>query len=199
MTALLDDWVCTLSGRKFRPLDPQPEDIVARDIAHGLAGRFRFGGQSAIRYTVAQHSVEVAGRVPAADRLWGLLHDAAEAWLPDVQRPLKPHLLYRVPSDEGLHVRTFGGLEDRILQAVAARFGLHMPIPTSVHTADDRELARERRDLFGPTQPEWPGLAGIEPYPEPLLAWTPEVAEREWLRTFKALTKGGPVEDVLDK
>ena len=84
-------WICTLSGRRFFPLATSDAQIDPVDIAQGLSRRFRFGGQSPIDYTVAQHSVEVARvcweNVELA--LWGLLHDAAEAYLPDWQRPVK--------------------------------------------------------------------------------------------------------------
>jgi hypothetical protein len=181
-----DIWICTRSGIKFHPFAPRAEEIAIEDIAWGLAGKFRFGAQSPVRYTVAQHSIEVSRRVPPEDRLWGLLHDAAEAYLFDAQRPLKQHLGVvaeveiqmvfdgrPVTPPEGLLTRfplDFRWFENTILAAVAERFGLPLAIPASVELADDRELARERRDLFGPEQPPWPELTA-EPYPEPLEPW----------------------------
>ena len=139
-------WIETFSGDRFFPLSPGPAEIHIKDIAHGLAGRFRFSGQSRDWYTVAQHSVEVSRRVPAEDVLWGLLHDAAEAYLPDIPRPIKDDFCmsdfyqsYRArrPFQS---IRPFEAFEWDVLECVAMRFGLRMPIPASVLEADDREL-----------------------------------------------------------
>ncbi len=184
-------WIETFTGKRLWPLDPDPDAICIADIAHGLAGRFRFAGQSREWYTVAQHCVEVSRRVPAEDALWGLLHDAAEAYLPDITRPVKDAFYVELDRDETGHevqheIVSFGFIEDQLLDAVAARFGMRPPMPACVHTADDRELARERRDLFPRDRPAWDGLP--DPYPEPLVPVSPSEAEAMFLNRFKDLT-----------
>lgn len=187
-------WIPTYTCEQLFPLAPDPIRIHIEDIAHGLAGRFRFNGHSREWYTVAQHSVEVSRRVPAEDALWGLLHDAAEAYLPDVPRPIKNKFYVSVDDEWDVNriegriyeiLIEFDGAEERVLEAVARRFGLRLPLPASVHEADDRELARERRDLFDCRGPVWVGLK--EPYPEPLVAVGPCEAEALFLGRFKEL------------
>lgn len=83
------DWIQTYTGRQFWPLDPKPEEVCIEDIAHALSQQCRYAGHTIRFYSVAQHSVEIALRVPRAAALWGLLHDAAEAYLVDLPRPVK--------------------------------------------------------------------------------------------------------------
>ncbi len=185
-------WLATCSGQGFFPLAPRAEDVRIEDIAHGLAHSFRFAGQAVRGYTVAQHSIAVSRRVPEADALWGLLHDAAEAWLPDVPRPIKQLMSLAVPllagSDNYHAIVPFEVVECEILEAVAEYFGLPRPMPQSVKVADDRELARERRDLWDDRQPPWPGPVLAEPYPE-AIEWcrSPEDIEKIFLKRFGEL------------
>jgi len=85
------------SGLRVDLLNPTPDMIRLSDIAHGLANINRFGGHTARPWSVAEHSLVVAGllhRQFGNDRLTlaGLLHDATEAYLGDVVRPLKQAL-----------------------------------------------------------------------------------------------------------
>ena len=59
------------------------------DIAHGLAFQCRFNGQTGTFYSVAQHSLMVMSLVPEELQFAALLHDAAEAYLGDMVKPLK--------------------------------------------------------------------------------------------------------------
>jgi len=85
----------TSSGLFFDVISPAGEVRIA-DIAHGLAHICRFGGQCERHYSVAEHSVNVhqliaAEHGPGPMALAGLLHDAEEAYLGDMVRPLKLH------------------------------------------------------------------------------------------------------------
>ncbi len=159
-------WLCTRSGTKFYPLRPRAEDVHLEDIAHGLAHTFRFGGQSPMPYTVAQHSIEVSrtlrprtgSQKEEEDKyltLWGLLHDAAEAYLWDIQQPVKRMLKWKT----GQRTLRFEQIENKIMAAVAERFSLPWPLEPKLNNllkdADFLQLRRERRDLFGPEQPVW--------------------------------------------
>lgn len=82
----------TFTGKTLSLLNPLPSDICIKDIAHALSLINRFGGHTPLPYSVAAHSVHVSRLVDDRFALHGLLHDAAEAYLGDVVRPLKSHL-----------------------------------------------------------------------------------------------------------
>lgn len=94
-TGCLNNCIETQSGVIFDIITPAGP-VRIEDIAHGLAHVCRFGGQCSRHYSVAEHSVLVHDLIAAeygrgADALAGLLHDAEEAYLGDMVRPLKQH------------------------------------------------------------------------------------------------------------
>lgn len=84
-------WIETVSGTKFHFLNPKKEDVNAKDIAYALANQCRFNGHVPF-FSVAEHSVAVAARLPPALQLAGLMHDGAEAYLSDIPSPIKQFL-----------------------------------------------------------------------------------------------------------
>jgi len=126
------DWIQTYTGNQFWPLDPKPEHIFIEDIAHALSNICRFTGHCDYFYSVAEHSIIVSNHVPGGFALWGLLHDAAEAYIGDMSRPLKSML----PQ--------FKKIESRIMEAVIEKFHLE-PInePQIVKDIDSGILATE--------------------------------------------------------
>jgi len=131
------DWFITATGRKQHILAPVLADIVIEDIAAALAKMCRFGGHCRVDcfYSVAQHSVLVSQLVPDELAFVGLMHDAAEAYLGDVIRPLKVEL----PD--------YKAIEALWEHAIAVRFRLPFVMPPEVKLADMVALATERRDL----------------------------------------------------
>lgn len=85
-------WMGICSGNWIDVANPRVEDISIEDIAWSLANIKRFNGHLATQISVAQHSVQVSRRVPAELQLAALLHDAPEAYLGDVTRPVKRFL-----------------------------------------------------------------------------------------------------------
>ena len=79
----------TVSGKKVDLLHPSEEMIDIRDIAASLSKICRFGGHSKHFYSVAQHCVLVAAMAPEKIKREALMHDASEAYLGDVIKPLK--------------------------------------------------------------------------------------------------------------
>jgi hypothetical protein len=79
----------THTGRVIDLKNPSPQMIEIEDIATSLSRICRFGGHSSAFYSVAQHSVMVAAYAPIHAKKWALMHDAAEAYLGDVIKPLK--------------------------------------------------------------------------------------------------------------
>lgn len=89
-------WIRTATGRWVHLLDPKPDQINLHDIAHALSRVCRFGGHIAGEgiYSVAEHSLHVSAMLrrqygDPSLTLAGLLHDASEAYLGDMVRPLK--------------------------------------------------------------------------------------------------------------
>lgn len=156
-------WIATRTGRRVYPLDPRPEQFHLFDIAVGLARRPRWGGQSETPYSVAEHCLDIASRLPYPLKAWGLMHDAAEAYIGDVPAPLKAVLWinHRDNTDRFEH------FEEQMLRAIAARFRLPWPIPQEVHEADQRQRATEKRDLFPPGTEPFPGCEA-RPYVAPV-------------------------------
>lgn len=82
------------SGKAVNPLRLCPGDIDIIDIAHALSRQCRYNGHVRGFLSVARHSLWVSyylkeqGYGPKV-QLAGLLHDAAEAYMGDMIRPLK--------------------------------------------------------------------------------------------------------------
>lgn len=147
----------TFSGAALDLEQLQPEQLHLEDIARALSHICRFGGHTRGFHSVAAHSVLCSEFVWAslehldlsrrrAGAALGLLHDASEAYLGDVVRPLK-------------YTERMAGyveLERRVMAAVWARFGLaeaagdHVLV-VAVKAADDRLCRLEQRDLQGAT------------------------------------------------
>lgn len=106
----------TSSGRSLDLADPRSEDIELEDIARALSKICRFGAQALSYYSVAQHAVEVARRVPAELRLAALHHDSHEAFAGDLPVPLK--LLIRAES------AVYADVCARLDRAIGARLGI---------------------------------------------------------------------------
>lgn len=173
--------VRTYTGLNFDPLTPDPSAVSIKDIAHSLAMTCRFNGHCRDFYSVAQHSVHVAALLPERLKLWGLLHDAAEAYLGDVIRPLKP--FFRV------HNLDLDRLEAEVLACIAQALELPTPLRLSewheILLADNRMLAHEARDLMGDPQ-DWPELPVVPPSTPPIHCWPPAVAKTMFLSRYEA-------------
>jgi len=193
------DWIQTFTGRQFFPLRPTIGELSIIDIAHALAMKCRFTGHVSTFYSVAEHCVHCSFRVPREHALWALLHDAAEAYLPDVARPIKGRLWViegigpLLPGNrQEVSQRTFSDAEDAILRVVARRFGLCWPMPECVKRTDLAMLATERDVLMHPGSEVWHDLAGVQRYAELLtpgaLGWEWQTAKSQFLARFEELT-----------
>lgn len=172
----------TFTGHTFSPLEPDADEIRIEDIAHALANQGRFSGHTRFRYSVGEHSVRVSELISEwgwADdvALWGLLHDASEAYLVDLPTPLK------LTREIGEPYRV---AEEKLMIAVCARFGLPALEPVVVRTADVAMLATEVRDLMHGDRSYWKKITA-EPIGTRIRPWGADVTEYEFLRRFYEL------------
>lgn len=149
------DWIATASWGRFWPLDPRPDEVKIEDIVHVLSCVGHFGGHARWFYSVAQHGVLAARYCDDADALWGLLHDASEAYPGDVPRPLK-----RQSVMDG-----YRDAESALMAAMCERFGLGMaePIECEAGGPGGLEGRRARADVRRYPYPDgsqwWHGTA----------------------------------------
>lgn len=169
----------TYTGKRFDPTCLSSDMIDIRDIAHALALQCRFGGHCQAFYSVAEHSVRVAQVLDATGFnatvvLQGLLHDASEAYLMDIPKPIKVHL----PE--------YRDLERHVQSTIYQTFGLPADMPASVHWADMTMLVTESRDLMADRGRGW----GIQatPLPDPVYPHTTAEAEAMFLAKFEFYT-----------
>lgn len=169
-------YVSTFLGHRFFLTRPRIDDVAIEDIAHGLAYQCRFNGQTREFYSVAQHSLMVMQLVPAPLRLAALLHDAAEAYLGDMVKPLKNLF----PE--------FTAIEARVMQIIGERFAVDLEhLDPAIKVADLIALATEKRDLMPHSTEAWANLRDIRPLPESIRPLTPLDAKSAFLDSFRLL------------
>jgi hypothetical protein len=169
-------WLQTYTGRSFIPQEPAAEDIDIRDIAIGLAREARYNGHThtKIAYSVAQHSYYASVVVPKHMALWGLMHDAVEAYCKDLTWSVKTLLPeYKV-------------IEHKIEKVIAAKYGLQYPPPPEIKVADNRLLSTEQRDLMAKPPRSWQELP--KPYAFKIIPWDEHKALAAFLTRFNELT-----------
>lgn len=164
----------TYTGKLIDLADFKEEDVRLPDISHALSILNRFTGHSKVPYSVAQHSVMVSRLCAPENAMWGLLHDASEAYLGDVATPLKSLM----PG--------YRGLEEHVQHVIARVFRLRWPMPADVKEADMRALMAEKRDLI-PGDHDW-GI-DVEPHCGPVnpYCWSQakELFEKRYLELVK--------------
>lgn len=185
-------FVRTYSGKSVYPFNPSKEQFCIEDIAQALSNQCRFNGHLTEFYSVAQHSVYVSRMLRGEHRLFGLLHDAAEAYISDIPTPVKRFL----PAE--LH-----RVEDNIMTHIADQFGFELSKASceAVKRADYYLLCAEARQLhpdfknffeawdIGPdimAMPPTP-LNGIDPEFRP---WMPKDAKRNFINEFGKIRGG---------
>lgn len=183
----------TYTGVKFWPFDPRPEEVRIRDIAQQLSLTCRFGSACREFYSVAEHSLFVARMMPKEDALFGLMHDAAEAYLGDVPHPQKPHVAFcsRPYWARGSMSESFEGVEVRLMSCIAR--ALDLPWPPSedaearLKEVDVRVGVTERRDLM--TAVDWPWAEkyeNAEPYEINIVPLLPSEARWRFVQSYEA-------------
>ncbi|MGI6007074.1 MAG: phosphohydrolase [Ruminococcus sp.] len=156
----------TYSGKRFDPMEIAVEDITIEDIAHALSLICRGGGHIKYFYSVGQHSVNCWKEARARGwtkrmQLICLLHDAAEAYISDVVRPVKKYLT------------NYSEIEGMIMERIAEKFGLkHLTEDENRkwRQIDDEVLDYELQAL----------MSGHRERKLPELRILPDLSERSW-------------------
>lgn len=171
------DWLQTFTGRAFWPLDPRSEDVDPVDIAHALSLLCRYGGHVQAFYSVAEHCVLMSEAVASENALWALLHDATEAYVGDLIRPLK----HAMPA--------YRTAEDRLMTVICDRFGIGYDCPAEVKAADNRIMRDERDALMKAPPLPWSSIEDVPALGVPIGGWEPAYAERRYLDRLAELTQ----------
>jgi hypothetical protein len=128
---------------------------------------------------VAEHCWHCSYQVPQEDALEALLHDAAEAYLGDMIRPLKI-----LPDLGGAYIR----LEEHLEGVIAERFKLRYPWPESVKRADEAVITAEMEQVIEHAVKgdlhDASVMADIE-----IQCWLPARAKRKFLDRYEVLSR----------
>ena len=105
--------IMTHSKIMLDPMSPDVPLIEIGDIAHALSLLCRANGHFPHFYSVGQHSLLCMREAQARGysrrvQLGCLLHDASEAYLSDVTRPIKPHLPEYLAAEARLQGMIYG-------------------------------------------------------------------------------------------
>jgi uncharacterized protein len=181
-------FIQTFSGKKLDLLKPNIKLICIEDIAHGLMYECRFARQCKFFYSVAQHSIYACGLAPNELKLEALLHDAAEAYLGDISKPLKN--LLKSPFKNHKDYEWF---EDNLQNEICYKFGLWKECCGWTGEAirilkeiDCRLAITEERDLM-----RYNGLLhgnqykGLKAYDFPILPMTFEQVYSKFMEMFE--------------
>jgi len=188
---ILKSEIQTFSGGSIDPLNPLPEDINIEDIAHALSNQCRFTGHTRAFYSVAQHSVLASIYAEDVDPELAkqafpsctvgrdlaklmLMHDASEAYLMDLPRPLKNHADFAT---------SYKMAEERLMLIISNLFQFRWPMCDVARLIDNRMLFTEKRDLLIPR--DWG--CEVEPFEEEIDPWTPATSKKYFLKRFHQL------------
>lgn len=162
------------SGAYFDFEEPGASEFTIGDIANGLSNICRFTGQCRLFYSVAEHSIHASRIVPKEFAFEALMHDAPEAFIGDIAKPLKELL----PD--------YQRIEDKVERVVLGRFGLSLPMSAAVKTADMKMLKAEQNQAMRNAD-VWPAIADLDSARVTLRFWSPHVAKSKFLHRFAEL------------
>ncbi|MDE6960536.1 MAG: phosphohydrolase [Lachnospiraceae bacterium] len=178
----MEDYITTYSKVHIRPLAPKPEEICIEDIAHSLSLMTRANGHFPRFYSVGQHCIHCCEEAHARGysvrvQLACLLHDASEAYLADITRPVKQHL----PK--------YREIEDILQKAIFRKYlgELSEEEKKLWRLLDDTLLYYEFDHMMGEKLMDCPGELKSHPVfdTEPF-----SMTEQKYLNWFRRLEKG---------
>ncbi len=161
------DCIRTFSGLYMNVFEPTPEMINIEDIAHALSHQCRFGGHLPEFYSVAQHSVLCSQLVTKEHRMAALLHDASEAYLLDIPRPIKNRL------------DNYKKIEDNLMLIISKLVGFQYPLTEQVKIVDEQML-----------QLEWEQLMLKKPMVKHFRCWSAGYSKFRFLEVYGEICSG---------
>ncbi len=187
MSQVLDTFGClnntikVSAGHYFDLANPDPSTIEVKSIAAALSKVCRFGGHCPRFYSVAEHCIHATAMACSegysGDALIAvLLHDAAEAYIGDMVKPLK------------MIMPQYGEIEGRIEAAIQAAFGIDFSKWMEVIKRFDRAMLKAEKVTMWPDDTEkWAGFSDIEDRVVTLQFWEPSQAEMQFLAMARTL------------
>ena len=169
------------SGKYLDLVDPKPDQFDFADIAGALSKICRFGGQCEYFYSVAEHSYHCARQaqrdgLPLDTQIAVLMHDAAEAFIGDVVKPLK------------IMLPEYAEIEKRMEAAIAEKFLIDFDREShSVRKIDHEMLIAERRTMFGSDNTIWAGENEVRRLYVEFYKWGPQEAETAFCRMARLI------------
>lgn len=176
-----DDFGCigstikTFSGHYFNLANPEPGTVDIRSIAHALSNICRFGGHTPRFYSVAEHCVHAAevafevDDITLRDCAAVLLHDASEAYLGDMVKPLKNML----PE--------YQAIERAVDRAIKVAFFTGNGPRRLIKQIDRAMLVAEKQAIWPHDRKQWEAFGKTKPADVVLKFWKPRKAERKFL------------------
>jgi uncharacterized protein len=187
MTQVLDRFGClnntikVAAGHYVDLVHPDPDSIEIKSIASALSKVCRFGGHCPQFYSVAEHSIHATALACSegytGDALLAVfLHDAAEAYIGDMVKPLK------------VTMPQYGEAEQRIEAAIQAAFGVDFTKWMDVIKRFDRAMLKAEKVTMWPEDTEkWAGFSEIEDRVVKFQFWEPSQAEMQFLAMARTL------------
>lgn len=175
-------FIQTYTGKKFYPLNPDPETICIEDIAHALSNICRFTGHCNEFYSVAQHSILVSQFW--VDPMVGLLHDASEAYICDIASPIK--------RDDSFS--KYRAIEENLQNIIYEKFGISKDrLSRNIHAlkvTDVRMLKTEYLQFMNQYENiDW-RMDKINAFDIKIVPMQPREAKGEFLKTFYKYEEG---------
>lgn len=176
----MPDYILTYTKVKFTPTEPVADDVNIEDIAHALSMLCRANGHYASFYSIGAHCLNCyeeacARRESGRVKMACLLHDACEAYISDITRPVKQYLDdYKI-------------IEDRLSKVIYEKF-LGSPLTEyeekMVKIIDDAMLFHEFLEFSGEKlSDEAPYVAATPDF----FRGTMKQVEQEYLDVFKSI------------
>jgi uncharacterized protein len=138
-----DDCFKTASGLKFNIFNPREDQVCLTDISLGLSNNGRFTGQSNHFFSIAQHCLLVVDLLPnniivnnPGIEIMALMHDAAEAYIKDMIKPLK------------IYFPVFKKIEEKIMKVIASKFDLNLELMPIIKKYDKQSQLIEYKLFY---------------------------------------------------